>query len=282
MKFSYHNHSTFSDGSDSMEDMLKKAYECGFDIFAMTDHIHSDQTPYWSVTFDRYEEYLNEINKYKKLYEGKMKILSGIEADWYKCEGTYYGRYELLKDKVDITLGSVHNLLANGGNYIIDGSEKDFEECLYFGFYGNIKDMVAFYYESYGEMAEKFSDADLLCHIDLIRKNNYGSKYYDEDEKWVKDLEKALAGKMGKYERVTEINGGGAYRRKNDVYYPSYRLADFLREENVRFTIGLDSHSTEMVEGYYDKSIEYLKNAGIEDLYIFDDGEWVISKKIFD
>ncbi len=274
MKFSYHNHTTFSDGSDSMGDMLSFAEDSGFDIFAVTDHIHSDQTPYWTVTYDRYEEYLGEINKYKALYDGKMKILSGIEADWYNGQGTYYGRYELLKDKVDITLGSVHNLLANGGNYIIDGSEKDFEECLYFGFYGNIKDMVACYYESYGEMAENFAQADLLCHIDLIRKNNAGNKYYDEDEKWVKDLEKALARKMGSYGRVTEINGGGAYRRKNDVYYPSYRFVEYLKNENVRFTVGLDAHSTEMVSGYYDESLVYLKNAGIDKLYYFDDGKW--------
>ncbi len=274
MKFSYHNHSTFSDGSDSMKDMLACAYENKFDIFAVTDHIHSDQTPQWTVTYDRYEEYLNEINKYKKAYEGKMTILSGIEADWYNGEGTYYGRYELIKDKVDITLGSVHNLLANGGNYIIDGSIKDFEECLYFGFYGKIKDMVACYYESYGEMAEKFSDADLLCHIDLIRKNNAGCRFYDEDEKWVKDLEKALARKMGKYERVTEINGGGAYRRNNDVYYPSPRLVNYLSQEKVRFTVGLDAHSVDMVVNYCDKSVEYLKNAGVERLYIFDDGQW--------
>lgn len=274
MRFSYHNHSVFSDGSSTMEEMFKKAYESGFEYFAMTDHIHSDRDPQWTVTYDRYDEYLSEIEKYKKICEGKMTILSGIEADWYNGEGTYYGRYDLLKDKVDITLGSVHNLLANGGNYIIDGSVKDFEECLYFGFYGNIKDMVACYYESYGEMVEKFSEADLCCHIDLIRKNNAGNAFYDEDEKWVKDLEKALAKKMGKFEKVTEINGGGAYRRNNDVYYPSYRFIEYLKEENVRFTVGLDAHSVDMVDSYYDKSTEYLKNAGITKLWKFVDGEW--------
>ncbi|MBR6801866.1 MAG: histidinol-phosphatase HisJ family protein [Eubacteriaceae bacterium] len=274
MKISFHNHSVFSDGSDTMQDMLSCAYNEGFTHFAMTDHIHSDQTPQWTVTYDRYEEYLNEIKRFKDMYDGKMKIYTGIEADWYNGEGTYYGRYESLAGKLDITLGSVHNLLANGGNYIIDGSRSDFEECLYFGFYGNIKDMVACYYESYMEMAENFTQADLLCHIDLIRKNNAGNAYYDEDEKWVKDLEKALAKKMGMYDRVTEINGGGAYRKKNDVYYPSCRLIEYLKNENVRFTIGLDAHSTEMVKGYYDASISYAKKAGIDTLYVFNDGKW--------
>ncbi len=274
MKFSYHNHSVYSDGSNTMEEMFKKAYECGFTYFAMTDHIHSDRDPEWSVSYEKYEEYLSEIAEFKEIYDGKMNILTGIEADWYNGEGTYYGRYDMLTGKLDITVGSVHNLLANGGNYIIDGSVKDFEECLYSGFGGNIKDMVACYYESYGEMAENFHDADLLAHIDLINKNNAGSEYFDNGEKWVCDLQKALAKKMGKYDRVTEINGGGAYRRSNNVYYPSYQFIEYLKEENVRFTVGLDAHSVDMVDSYYDVSVEYLKNAGIEKLWIFVDGEW--------
>lgn len=275
MKFSYHNHSDFSDGSDNMSDMLKKAYESGFTHFAMTDHIHSDQTPQWTVTYDRYEEYLTQIERLKREYEGKMTVFSGIEADWYNGEGTFYGRFDLLKGRIDLTVGSVHNLLANGGNYIIDGSVKDYEECLYFGFYGKIKDMVACYYESYMEMVENFHDADLFAHIDLIRKNNAGNVYYDENEKWVQDLQKSLAKKLAKSGKVTEINGGGAYRRNNNVYYPSAQFIEYLRNENVRFTIGLDAHSTDMVDSYYDKSISYAKSSGIDTLYAFDGERWV-------
>ena len=44
--------------------------------------------------------------------------------------------------------------------------------------------------------------------------------------------------------------------------------------DNCGKCIGLDAHSTEMVKGYYDASISYAKKAGIDTLYVFNDGKW--------
>jgi len=274
MKFSFHNHSVYSDGTSSIREMLDEAVKGGFDYFAMTDHIHSDLGADWTMSFEKYDEYLRDLARYKKEYEDRLVILTGIEADWYIGKGTYFGRYEMLEDALDITVGSVHNIFADGVCYVIDDTKEEFRACLNEGFGGNIRDMVACYYEIYGDMAENFTKADFLGHIDLIRKNNADGEFYDENEKWVKDLQKALAKKMGRFERVTEINGGGAYRRNNDVYYPSMQFIEYLKEEGVRFTMGLDAHNTDMVNSYYDRSIEYMKNAGIEKLWYFDSGEW--------
>ena len=279
MKFSLHNHSFFSDGSCSMQEMFDAAVSGGFDIFAMTDHIHSDLTADWTMSFDRYDAYLSALDKYKKEYEGKLTIFTGIEADWYIGKGTYFGRYEMLRDRLDITVGSVHNIFANGGHYVVDDGKEEFRACINEGFGGNVKDMVACYYEIYGDMAENFIEADFLGHIDLIRKNNADGEFFDENEKWVKDLQKGLAKKMGRYERITEINGGGAYRRNNDVYYPSGQFIEYLREAGVRFTMGLDAHNTDMVNSYYDRSIRYMRDCGIDTLWYFEGGKWIPTKE---
>ena len=87
-------------------------------------------------------------------------------------------------------------------------------------------------------------------------------------------LQENLAKLVAQLGLITEVNGGGAYRYKNNIYYPSAQFLRILKENNVKMTIGLDSHSVPMVDGYYQDSLNLLKKAGYRSLYYYDDNNW--------
>ena len=273
LKFSYHNHTFYSDGHDTPEAMAKAAFDAGLSYFAFTDHIHSDLFPSWTLQIKDFPQYAAHIGRVKEEYAGKMTIFTGIEADWYKGRGTHFSHYQEISPSLDFTVGSIHVLSPGGVDYLIDDDMPTYAACLNKGYGGDAKAMITDYYEGYLEMICDFKP-DLLGHIDIMQKNNPESRFFDESEPWCVRLQETLAKEIAKRNLVTEVNGGGAYRYGNGVTYPSEQFLSILREADVRLTIGLDAHSVDMVTSYYDASLGYLKKAGFSELWYYDGAQW--------
>jgi histidinol-phosphatase (PHP family) len=134
MRISYHNHTIYSDGKDTAEAMAQAAYDAGFSHFAFTDHVYSEDYAKGTVTPQEYPVYADHINRLKEQYKGKMRIITGIEADWYKGHGTYMSHYEDVVPLIEFTVGSVHNLMPKNKIYLIDGHLERYVECLEEGY----------------------------------------------------------------------------------------------------------------------------------------------------
>ena len=273
LKVSYHNHTNYSDGIDTPDAIAHAAYDAGYTHFAFTDHVYSTDYAKGTINPEDYKKYTDHINRLKEMYQGKMQIITGIEADWYKGKNTRDSKYEIVAPMIDFTVGSVHVLSPNGVDYLIDGPVALYEDCLHAGYNGDAQAMVTDYFETYTEMTNELKP-DLLGHIDIIRKNDPQAKYCDESQAWYIALQENLAKLIAQLGLITEVNGGGAYRYKNDIYYPSAQFLRILKENNVKMTIGLDSHSVPMVDGYYQDSLNLLKKAGYRSLYYYDDNNW--------
>ncbi len=67
-----HNHTKFSyDGHDSVRDVVENAVQNGVDVIGITDHQFS--------IGERIGEYIAEVRKIGREYEGKIKVLCGLE-----------------------------------------------------------------------------------------------------------------------------------------------------------------------------------------------------------
>ena len=109
---SYHTHTNFSDGNNSLEEMVAKAKEIGFAELGISDHliVHKNMAqslswPYWrqrgkyhifkdnfkSILSD-YQKHCEEIRKLSK--KENFKLYVGFEVDFF----TYDGWLEELKD----------------------------------------------------------------------------------------------------------------------------------------------------------------------------------------
>ncbi len=103
----FHNHSTWSDGNNSLLEMAQEAERLGFEFISFNDH--AGQIGITNpITAKRLTRYLKEIEEVRK--KVKIRVFSGLEIDILK-DGSLAFPKELLK-KLDIIIASIH--LAQG------------------------------------------------------------------------------------------------------------------------------------------------------------------------
>ena len=74
-----HTHSTFCDGRNTPEEIVLAAIDKGFSSIGFSGHGY---TPYdLRYCMKDTEGYIAEINRLKTKYQGRIKILLGIEED---------------------------------------------------------------------------------------------------------------------------------------------------------------------------------------------------------
>jgi len=102
----YHVHTTYSDGANSLEEMVSHAENLGLTFIGISDHSKTASyagglKPEQIVTQHKEIDALNASGKYK------VKILKGVESDILK-DGSLDYPDEILK-KMDFVIGSIHN-----------------------------------------------------------------------------------------------------------------------------------------------------------------------------
>lgn len=72
-----HNHTAWSDGINSPEEIIINAINNNVDIIGITDHFQTEKCP--SVKLENLSEYTKELKKLKRLYLDKIQVLIGLE-----------------------------------------------------------------------------------------------------------------------------------------------------------------------------------------------------------
>jgi DNA polymerase (family 10) len=102
----FHVHTSWSDGANSVEEMVKAALANGHSFVAVTDHSQSLKITH-GLTPERLEEQVREIDRLKEKYKGRITILAGSEVD-IKADGSLDFDEAVLR-QLDIVMGSVHS-----------------------------------------------------------------------------------------------------------------------------------------------------------------------------
>ena len=237
---SYHTHTTISDGKLTPRELVEAAISRGYKVLAITDHYTTPEgvnSSGWGNDFYTDEDYL-ELRKLQEEYKGKIKILVGVEFEWYLGREDWLFQ-EVQKRDYDIKLISVHQIVVDSKRFTINSSKEAFEGAL-LGFGGEIKKVVSVYYETLRE-AVGTGWYDLVAHFDLIKVYNEDSKYFDESEEWYrKEVIRTL--KVIKEMGIKmEVNLGGLIRPCREQY-PSRWIIDKAKEMGIEFLVGTDAH----------------------------------------
>ncbi|MEK7846898.1 MAG: DNA polymerase/3'-5' exonuclease PolX [Nitrospinota bacterium] len=104
IKGDFHVHSNWSDGAESVEEIVEMARELGYQYIAITDHSKSTKIAN-GLTEERLSKQIKEIRELNKKLRG-IKILAGSEVD-IKTDGTLDFPEELLKE-LDIVVAAIH------------------------------------------------------------------------------------------------------------------------------------------------------------------------------
>ena len=224
-----------------MSDYAKEAVRCGMSILGISDHcLPAVQTydPYISArTIDK--EYLPQFDEANALYGDKLKILRGVEIEYYDDYPDYYKK---LRAKLDYMVLGQHLFMRGGElcNSFVDGTDD--------------KNVVA-YFDNVCKGIESGLFA-LIAHPDLIfyQRPKITPRMADAMENAVKlAVEKGVA---------LELNANGI--RYHEFRYPTDLFIELCKKYNAMVVVSSDAHNPRYLCDKYTLALyAYAKNMGL-------------------
>ena len=246
-----HIHSAYSgDGHMPLDTICEHAIKAGLSTIAITDHVDWDW-PNHDISFDisDIEIYLSKIAKTANRYEGRLRVLKGIEI----------GLQSHLLDKTrafiedhdfDMVIASVH--LAGG----MDPYDKEYFE-------GKSKEeSFGLYYRTVLDLISGYDAFDTLGHLDYVRRHSpYPVTPKDDEMGLIDEILRVLAQKN----KALEINTSGLRTDLNETLPSPGICRRFLSMGGQYLTFGSDAHTAENI-GY---GLSYVRERMGEDVSHF-------------
>lgn len=250
---------------DSLEDILSRAVEFGYETYGVTEHVPRHAARYlypgevemgWTVEtlIEKFDEYFEVLAGLTEKFAGEMTILRGFEAEVVP-PGEYADIMRHYREKydADYIVGSVHHV----GDHLIDGLPEWFEpaleEC------GGLEPLCIAYYERVAEMVAAL-EPEVVGHLDLVRKN--GRHYGTVDTPSIRSAARTAVQEIRRHGAIIDVNVA-AYRKGMDVPYPAPWLLQECAREGIPFCFGDDSHAIGDVGAGLEQGAAYLREHGI-------------------
>ena len=232
--YDLHMHTTFSDGRDSPEEMVQEAIRLGLEAVGISDHSSGDPC---GMKLETVPAYKAEIARLQKKYAGQIRVLCGLERDFFTDDFTEY----------DYTIGSVHWLAMPDGHRVsIDWTAEKLREGAekYFG--GDMYALAEAYYETEAAVAE-VTKCDIIGHFDLVSKFIERDPSFDPRHPRYRQAWRKAADVLLKTGKPFEINTGAISRGYRTAPYPDREITEYLAEHGARMIFSSDAHTKEAV-----------------------------------
>ncbi len=248
MKANYHTHHYLCNhATGNVEDYVKEAIKIGLKELGISDHAPNSRVHDQNVRMNpsEFSFYLKDIETAQKKYQNQIKIIKGLEVEYFYDHEDYY---KFLRNNVDYLIHGQHYIsMTKSMNDLISGFRLTTVEQIN-------------RYASYLEDAIKSGYFDILAHPDLYL-NSY--EKFDEHAEAVAHRICKLA---KKYNIILEYNANG-YRRGGkktkkgfEPNYPRLEFWKIVKQYNCKTILGSDAHNPKFL---YD---DIIKKA--EDTYL--------------
>lgn len=257
--FSYHTHTTFSDGHNTVDEMLEQAVKLGWSEIGVSDHmiIHENirsscSWPHLAKFFGRvyfddfasvYEAASRNIERIRKAaLNYPIKVFIGYEVDYFTYPG-WHDKFEKLRKKleIDYLLTGNHLIQTDMGQTIITAAK--FKEVV-----TDCRERHRLLLEHYQTIIKAIDSGffDFVAHVDLLR----GFDGEDADAFMPARLE--VTKKLAETGTAFELSTKGL--RKSDDYYPARPLLSELCRLNAPLVISDDAHKIDELGYCFDKA----------------------------
>lgn len=249
---SYHTHSVFCDGSNTVEEMVQSAISFGMQALGFSGHGTFPPDLRYCTSPEDFPPYVQAVNACKEKYADQIEIYLGVEDDYHGVRANF---------PMDYVIATTHYMLKDGIYYYVDFSQEMLETAIAEGFGGDPYAMTTHFFQSFAQFPEKM-DFDFVGHFDLVTKFNEGYKMFDEDDPryWKPALETMEY--LVKRGYPFEINTGAVCRGYRTTPYPSKRLLRALHDFGGSIVFGCDSHTVDTVCGYLPEATELARECG--------------------
>ena len=276
-KTNYHSHSELCDGTGKLEEYVKSAINKGFDVFGFSGHAPLPFENDWTMAGLALKDYLNEKKRLKTAYEDIIDLKIGLEIDY--VEGKMAPSDQFYKNlQLDFIIGSIHVLPdINTGEYLgVEYTKREMEQLINDTYKGDAKPLVKEYYRLVRQMSKK-RGFEIMGHIDVVKKTNIDSIYFNETEKWYKNEIELTLACIAENNQILEINTGKVLTDPTRIY-PSPWILKMANEFKIPVMLNSDAHRPDRIDNYFDEAKEIILNAGYSELMVFTGTKWVSDK----
>lgn len=253
----YHNHSTYSDGSRTVAQVVQRAAELGVEELGLSDHfvLHPiGQTPLWSMRPDRLGEYVAELAAYRD--HTAPVVRTGLEVDWFPGHGEAIAA-ALAPHRFDYLIGSVHEL----DGFPLDTRAEDWQRLE-----PDERDEVwRGYWVAIRSLAES-GLFDIVGHLDLPKKFGFRPRADLSAE-----IEAALDA-IAAAGLAVELNIAGWYKPCEEAY-PSPALLRACHAREIPALFAADAHHPDSLLQDAGRAERLLWDVGYREVVRFRDRE---------
>ncbi|KAF2684368.1 histidinol-phosphatase [Lentithecium fluviatile CBS 122367] len=274
MPYSHHSHSGQFCGhaKNTLEEMVQTAIAKGFHTFSLTEHIPRPLEDFYPEEEDvhsveslakLFDDFLTEAVRVKKVYASQIKILIGFESEWIRPSTLETIRAILANFSFDFFMGSVHHTHT----YPIDFDRAAYEKAREAAG-GTDERLFEDYFDSQFEML-RVLQPPVVGHFDLIRllSDHRDLHFRDMEGVW-KRIERNLK-LVATYGGILELNSSGL-RKGLAEPYPCLPICQRFLRMGGRFAMSDDSHDVGQIGTHYPRLLEFIQNAGVEEVYYVD------------
>lgn len=252
----YHMHTTWCDGVNTAEEMIRSAIDKGMEEIGISGHSYTFFDESYCMSEEDAKACLKELSSLREKYAGRIRLRIGVEQDyWSEAETEDY----------DYVIGSVHyvriprktpvrGVLSFGEHLYLPVDESaEIQRDIADRYFGG--DMIAFGEEYFGTVADvcRKTGCDIVGHFDLIAKFNEGGALFDEGDPRYVSAWKQAADRLIEEEALFEINTGAMSKGYRSQPYPADPIREYIRERGGRFILSSDSHRADTIAFAFDR-----------------------------
>lgn len=246
-----HTHTSFCDGSDTPEALVRTALELGFSSLGFSGHGHSTLDP-CAMSEEGELAYRQEILRLREVYGGQIDILLGQEHEALAPYADY---------PYDYLIESLHWICHQGIYLPIDWSRDRIEANVKSHFGG---DFYAFCHAYYDACIQAYgtSPAQICGHLDLVSKFNEAGDLFDpQDPRYLAPAKDAMAAAVERG-MVIEVNTGAIARGYRTAPYPARPLLMHLKDLGGQVIVTSDCHNKAHLCCWYEQAAQLLSSCG--------------------
>ena len=252
-KCNLHTHTNLCDGADSPEAVVLESIQKGMHTIGFSGHSYTSFDAGYCMSPEKTVFYQQEIERLKKLYGDKIRILCGLEQDFYTSEPAR---------GYDYVIGSVHYVFRDGIYHPVDLSADAIRRSVECSFGGDIYRYTKAYFESMEQVVSK-TGCGIVGHFDLVEKFNQGEAMFSTDDyRYRRPLIDALDALLAQ-DVIFEINTGAMSRGYRKTPYPSPYVLRRIAEKRGRVMLNSDAHRKEHLMYAFEDAARYAKSCGI-------------------
>ncbi len=246
----YHIHTTFSDGENTLLETVEAAIKQGVTLLGISDHSHNAHAAEYCMSDP--QAYRAAVLSAKAQFADKIAILCGIEQEWFSGKPAGY----------DYVIGSVHLVPTKGVYAEVDESAKTQREAVDTLFGGDFYAFTKAYFDTVATLNETV-DPTFIGHFDLVSKFNEQAHFFDEtDPRYLRPAIEAIYTLCEKKGTVFEINTGALPRGARKAPYPTVPFLKEIKAAGGRILFSSDSHRSDTLLFGGDAMVDAAKAAG--------------------